>query len=178
MNDYSDKPVNIIKANRMLQAKVGSGDLDEKKIAKSQAVIESDKTDFAPMAQGFFDNLEQALNAIPETPADVKAAIQPVIVEIMQIKANASMFNYNLVGALAGIVLNFLENLETWDKDTFTIVDAHLKTLRLIVKNGMKGDGGEYGHQLTTELRDACQRYFAKKSGTAGNGDALLIDPK
>lgn len=162
----------------MLQAKVGSGDLDEKKIAKSQSVIESDQTDFAPMAHGFFDNLETALNAIPPNPADTKAAIQPVIVEIMQIKANASMFNYNLVGTLASIVLNFLENLESWDENTHKIVDAHLKTLRHIVSNGMKGDGGEFGHQLTTELRDACQRYFAKKSGIAGNGDALFVDKK
>lgn len=176
MNDKSDRPVNVIKANRLLQAKVGSGDVDEKKIAKSQAVIESDKTDFAPMAREYFDRLQQALEAVPEEPDDVKASIQPVIVEIMQIKANASMFNYNLVGALASIVLNFLENLNSWDKDTHTIVDAHLKTLRLIVNNGMKGDGGEYGRQLATELRDACQRYFAKKSGTAGNGDAFFID--
>lgn len=162
----------------MLQAKVGTGDVDEKKVARSQAVIESDKTDFVPMAHEFFDNLERALQAVPQKPENVKQAIQPVIVEIMQIKANASMFNYTLVGTLAGIVLNFLENLQTWDEDTYTIVDAHLKTLRVIVSNSMKGDGGEYGHQLATELRDACQRYFSKHAGAMGSGDAFFVDGK
>ena len=175
-DNFPDKDVNIIKASRMLQAKVGSGEIDEKRVAKSQTIIESDKTDFAPMAHDLLDALEKALAAVPPEPTNVKQAIQPVIVEIMQIKANASMFSYGLVGSLAGIVLNFLENLQSWDKDTFTIVDAHLKTLRLIIKNGMKGDGGDYGHQLTSELRDACQRYFSKKAGTTGQGDALFVD--
>ena len=175
-SNYSDRETNIIKANRMLQAKVGSGSIDEKRIEQSQALIDSDKTDFAPMASEYLGRLETALANIPEEPANVKIAIQPIIVEIMQLKANAAMFSYGLVGTLANIVLNFLENLHTWDKDALAIIDAHIKTLRIIVRNGMKGDGGDYGHQLTNELRDACQRYFTKKSGVTGNGDALFID--
>lgn len=175
-NNFSDKKTNIIKANRLLQAKVGTGEIDETRIAKSQAVLEGDRTDFAPMAREFLDRLEQALQAVPDQPQNIKVVIQPVIVEIMQIKANAAMFNYGLVGSLAGIVLNFLENLNGWDKDAHTIVEAHLKTLRLIINNGMKGDGGAYGAELTTELRDACQRYFSRKSGAPGNGDTFFVD--
>lgn len=167
---------NIIKATRILQSKVGSGDVDEARIAKSQTIIEADNTDFVPMATQFLDQLEQALAAMPADPEDPREAMQPVIVEIMQIKANAAMFGYNLVGTLANIVLNFLENLETWDEDTHKIVDAHLRTLRHIINNQMSGDGGEYGTVLTTELRDACQRYFAKKAGTPDKGDGVLVD--
>lgn len=175
-NNSQDKDVNIIKASRMLQAKVGSGDIDKERISKSQSVIESNKVDFAPLARQFLEELNAALLAVPESPSDIKAAIQPVIESVMQIKGNAAMFNYTLVGSLAGIVLNFLENLNTWDKDSYTIVEAHMKTLQVIINNGMKGDGGEYGTQLVTELRDACQRYFNKKEGTAGNSDVFFIE--
>lgn len=167
MKDPADKPTNIIKASRILQAKVGSGDIDDGKIGKSQSVIDSDTTDFAPMAHDILGRLEKALHNVPSAPADTKKAIQPVIVEVMQIKGNASMFRYNLVGNLANIVLNFLENLESWDNDAHTIVDAHLKTLRVIMNNQMKGDGGAYGQHLTMELRDACQRYARKQTGRA-----------
>jgi hypothetical protein len=176
----SDKPsnrnVNVIKANRLLQSKVGSGNIDDERISKSQAVIESDQTDFAPLAHEFLNQLEKALTLVPKEPEDVKKSIQPVIVEIMQIKANAAMFNYNLMGTLANIVLNFLENLDSWDQDTYDIVEAHLKTLRLIINNGMKGNGGEYGTELTTELRDACNRYFARKSDVNGSSDVFFVD--
>ena len=167
MSDSDDKPTNVIKASRILQAKVGSGDIDDNKISKSQTVLDSDKTDFAPIAHEILDRLETALQKVPATPDNIKQAIQPVIVEVMQIKGNAAMFSYNLVGNLANIVLNFLENLESWDGDAHTIVDAHLKTLRVIMNNQMKGDGGEYGQRLTAELRDACQRYANKQTERA-----------
>ncbi len=165
MSDSDDKPTNIIKASRLLQAKVGSGDIDDKRIGKSQTILDSDSTDFAPMAHEILDRLEEALKNVPASPTNIKAAIQPVTVEVMQIKGNAAMFSYDLVGNLANIVLNFLENLESWDADAHTIVDAHLKTLRVIMNNQMKGDGGEYGQRLTIELRDACQRYANKQTG-------------
>ena len=167
MSDSDDKPTNVIKASRILQAKVGSGDIDDNKISKSQTVLDSDSTDFAPIAHDILDRLETALKNVPTAPDDVKQAIQPVIVEVMQIKGNAAMFSYDLVGDLASIVLNFLETLENWDNDAHTIVDAHLKTLRAIMNNQMKGDGGAYGQSLTTELFDACQRYANKQTGRA-----------
>ncbi|QQG36288.1 MAG: hypothetical protein HYS17_00400 [Micavibrio aeruginosavorus] len=175
-DNFQDKDVNIIKASRMLQAKVGSGDIDKERIAKSQSVIESNKVDFVPLARQFLEELDNALQAVPEAPQDIKTAIQPVIESVMQIKGNAAMFNYTLVGSLASIVLNFLENLNTWDKDSHDIVEAHMKTLQLIVNNGMKGDGGQYGTQLVTELRDACQRYFNKKSGEPVASDVFFVE--
>lgn len=177
MNNNSDnKDVNIIKASRMLQAKVGSGDIDKDRIEKSQTVIAGNKVDFVPMAREFLGQLESALRAVPEQPQDIKKSLQPVIEAVMQIKGNAAMFNYTLVGTLAGIVLNFLENLNSWDKDSHDIVEAHMKTLQVIVNNGMKGDGGDYGMQLVTELREVCQRYFNKRNGTAGAADAFFIE--
>lgn len=164
MNDPADRPNTVIKASRLLQAKVGSGDIDDTKISQSQAVLDSDITDFAPLAHEILDRMQAALGRVPAQPAFVKQEIQPVIVEVMQIKGNAAMFHYNLVGVLANIVLNFLENLQSWDSDAHMIVEAHLKTLRAIMNNQMKGDGGEYGQRLTMELRDACQRYTDRQS--------------
>lgn len=172
-----EKDVNIIKANRLLQAKVGTGEVDEKKVALSQKVIEKDGTDFAPMANEFLDQLDLALSQVQSNPSELKTSLQPVIAAIMQIKGNAGMFNYTLVGSLAGIVLNFLETLNTWDKDAHTIIEAHAKTLRIIVSGGMKGDGGDYGTQLVTELRDACNRYYNKKKPHAsGQGEVIFVD--
>lgn len=35
MSDSDDKPTNVIKASRILQAKVGSGDIDDNKIGRA-----------------------------------------------------------------------------------------------------------------------------------------------
>ncbi len=144
---------------------MGSGDVDSAKVEKSQALLEKNTTDFVPMATAFLDALEQALQ---DTPRDQvitdKTILQPVIVEVMQIKANAAMFGYTLVGTLASIMLNFLEDIRSWDNDARQIVEANTKSLRLIVNSKTKGDGGEQGQMLTTELRDACARYLKKNT--------------
>lgn len=162
---YSGKSAHIIKANRLLQAKVGSGDVDSAKVEKSQAILEKNTTDFVPMATAFLDALEQALKDTPQDQVITdKTILQPVIVEVMQIKANAAMFGYTLVGTLSSTLLNFLEDIQSWDDDARKIVEANTKSLRVIVNTKTKGDGGEQGQMLITELRDACARYLKKNA--------------
>lgn len=117
------------------------------------------------MATAFLDALEQALRDIPQDQVITdKTILQPLIVEVMQIKANAAMFGYTLVGTLSSIMLNFLEDIQSWNNDARQIVDANSKSLRIIINSKTKGDGGEQGQLLMTELRDACARYLKKNA--------------
>lgn len=173
------KNVRTIKASRLLQAKVGIGPVDEKKIARSQKLIDENDVDFKPLAQEYLDELDRAIRAAREGKGDSKALIDGLIPPVMQIKANASIFGYALIGSLANVMLNFLETIDAIDKDVIEIVEAHQKTLNLIIANGMKGAGGAFGKELTTELKEACKRYFAKRAGAGkpiDDKDAFFID--
>ena len=157
-----EKEPRIVKANHLLQAKVGIGSIDEKKIRKSQKIMDGTSVDFVAMAQQYLAELGDALEYAHTSDDPAKKKVQSMTEPVMQIKANAGMFGYGLVGILASVMLNFLETLEAVDEDVITIVDAHHKTLKILITNDMKGDGGEYGQQLQAELKDACRRYFAK----------------
>lgn len=78
---------------------------------------------------------------------------------VMQLKANAAVFHYRLVGNLAQVMLGFLESLTHIDDNALEIVDAHHKTLNAIIAKQMKGDGGQHGQELQQELIRACERY-------------------
>lgn len=165
----------VIKANLMLQAKVGTGIIEDEKIKKMEQTMEEAKVDFAPMANIFLNELAVAISKARTmnegTNNSTDAVIAAMTEPVMQIKANAAMFDYQLVGNLANVVLNFLENIEGIDKTVIEIVDAHQKTLTIIVKSKMMGTGGEYGQKIETELKDACKRYFSKR-GT----DAVFVE--
>lgn len=166
MQDSYENRRNIIKASRILQSKVGAGEIDQAKISKMQKIIDDSPVDFAPMAGPLLDELKAAIDKARKTnTGNDRALIAAMTAPVMQIKANASMFKYTLVGRLAGIVLDLLENISTLDTAIIEIVEAHHKTLDLIVSNRMTGDGGNYGAQLEAELRDACKRYFVKYGG-------------
>ena len=165
----------VIKANLTLQSKVGTGTIEEEAIKKMEKTMEEAKVDFAPMATIFLNELAVAISqarTMNEATSNSTAAVIAAMTEpVMQIKANAAMFNYELVGNLANIVLNFLENIEGIDKTVIEIVDAHQKTLSIIVKSKMMGTGGDYGLKIEAELKDACKRYFSKR-GT----DAVFVE--
>ena len=154
--------IEVIRANRMLQAKVGTGKLSTELIARAQAVIDENETDFAPLAEQFLNELAEAIGK-SQVEGQNTAHKESITNAIMQLKANAATFQYNLVGTLAGIMLTFMERIEDMDEDAISIADAHYRTLHVLIKKEMKGDGGTYGKELERELNNACVRYFLKR---------------
>ena len=156
---------NTYKANFMLQQKIGVGPVDETAIKKSQEAMDNNDVDFTPMAMEYLGKLEQALAQAKDASIDLKVRKQALTSPVMELKANAAIFKYDLIGALANIMLSFLEAVSDIDKHVVEIVGAHHKTLQAILLKKMKGDGGEAGKMMASELKDACARYFAKKEG-------------
>lgn len=161
--ERKQEKANVYKANRMLQQKVGSGPLDERAVQRSQKAIDENDVDFTPLGMRFLDLLEAAVKQAGDEFIDMKTRKQALTSPVMELKANAAIFHYSLIGNLANIMLSFLESIEELDKDAVSIVGAHHTTLHAIVMKKMKGDGGKYGDILTGELKDACARYYAKK---------------
>ena len=173
---FEKKTSKIIKAGRMLQSKVGTGTVDQKKIEKSQSLIDQGTADFKPLAEDYLNRLEIAIDNAEQKTKEDADLIQDLIEPVMQIKANAAMFDYRLVSNLASIMLDFLETIKMVDEDVIKINIAHRNMARLIVNNAMKGSGGEYGQELTTELKQACKRYFAKRVNNTDNTEDIEKD--
>lgn len=152
-------------ANQDLKKRIGSGPLDTKAIERAQKEIQENKIDFSPMGLEFLKTLENALQDIKKnpkgSPSDEK--IKQLTAPVMELKANAAIFHYELVGNLASIMLSFLENITELDNDALSIVSGHHDSLKLILTSKMTGNGGENGKIMQTELKDACARYYKKK---------------
>lgn len=158
------KQAKVIKANFELQQRVGSGPLDEKKVAECERIIQENNIDFTPMATEFLGKLQQAIQFARAPGVDPVQAKQKMTQPVMELKANAAIFKYDLVGTLANVMLSFLEAVKTIDNTVIQIVEAHHKTLTIIVLKKMVGDGGQAGKLFEQELKDACKRYFTKKA--------------
>lgn len=157
------KQAKIIKANYMLQAKIGAGPLDEHVVERCQEVMDRNDTDFIPMGAEYLDNLKSAIAQTKSGKIKGKTAIQNMTEPVMQLKANAATFRYPLISKLANVMLSFLETISSVDSDVIDIVQAHYTTLHTIVTKKIQGDGDSHGQLLEEELKAACQRYLAKK---------------
>lgn len=154
----------IIKASRVLQARIGQGPLDEAAVRRCQDVMDSQKFDFIPLASQYLQGLGGSIEMARAQGLESAEALMSVTVPVMQLKANGAVFGFTLVTRLADVVLSFLEKLEALDQDAMSIVEALHEALETIVAARLDGDGGAHGLQFEQELQAACQRYLAKRS--------------
>jgi two-component system chemotaxis response regulator CheY len=154
-NGYTQK----FKASTLLQAKVGLGLVPEDGILKSQQILDKNTIDFVPIAENFMKQLIEGLDGSRHQENRNRRIIENLVNPIMQIKANARIFKFDMLGDLSGTMLNFLEGLNELDNDAFQIVEAHCKTIALIINTNMRGDGGNVGQTFVSELEAVCKRY-------------------
>ena len=160
----SDEEVKVYKASRSLQGKVGTGSVSKDTMQNVQRKVEEKTGNFEPMALEFLDQLSKAVDqAKGNKEEDMKVIYDRVANPVMQLKANAAMFGYPLIGDLANIMLSFLESLSEIDDQIIQIIEANQKTWKVIIAKQMKGDGGQYGEALRSELQGVCERYLKKK---------------
>lgn len=158
-----EKPkVKIHKASKALQLKAGTGGFTPDKITKANKVIEDNTADFSEISNDFLVKLLDGIRKAKAGAGKQEELLANLIKPVMSLKAHGKMFKFELVSSLADIVLGFLEHVKELDADVIDIVEAHHKTLSLIIKKGVTGDGGGSGPLLVAELSDACQRYHSK----------------
>jgi len=176
--EFTSNKARTIKANHLLRNKVGVGEIEESAVLNMQRIMDTTTTDFVPMGLKLLEDLSIALDNAKRRNGDEKLLIEGMTEPVMQIKANAAMFHYELVSTLADLVLNFLENINSLDEDVLEIVHAHQQSLSLILNNQISGTGGETGAALEKELQDACRRYFTKKGRNLPTGTEFQIFEK
>lgn len=163
MPESTAPQVKIFKASQQLIEKAGTGEVDVTRIEKAENVIQNNTEDFMPIAADFLKRLEEGVQRARTAELTMVEKIAGMTQPVMELKANARMFKYDLVTSLANVMLGFLENIKDLDHDAIEIVAAHHTTLNAIIIKKMKGDGGANGELLRAELEDACQRYFRKR---------------
>lgn len=160
--DSGPKKVRFMTPPNTLKQKVGSGGLDPLVIARSQDIIDSFEIDFMPYAQRYLEQLEAHTTKAIESNDNSPELKGKISVPVMELKANGGMFHYELLSDVANIALRFLDAIDELNKDALEVIKAHETTIKIIIKNDLKGDGGKEGDALINELDKACRRYFSK----------------
>ena len=156
------KKARFIKPPNRLREKVGYGGIDPKRLAQGSEFVLKNDFDFEPYARNFLEILENTIQDIHDGKYEGKEAVDILSRPVMELKGNGGMFGYRLISEIADIVLNFLENISELNEDAFEILEVHQKTLKIVMANRLRGDGGQVGKELARELFQACNRFYRK----------------
>lgn len=160
------KKAKIIKVENKLLKKTGYGEISETHVIRAEEVITKNEIDFKKIALPILSRLREVIQQAKSSSHsdDLTSITQYIIQPVMELKANGPMFKFDLIGELSSIMLSFLEHLKQLDEDAIQIIDVHENTLTLIITRDIKGDGGQMGKQLISELENACARYYRRNT--------------
>ena len=168
-NQQPKRKATFIKPPNILKAKVGFGGLNDQILDRAQKLLEEQASDFKPLAEIYLDRMRSGISSARESEEKTSAdedAIAQILFPCVQLKANGGMFHYPLVARIADRFVQFIEVVERLDHETLDIAEAFYTTIKIVVNGEIKGDGGEQGEALVSELNNACMRYFDKHKDT------------
>jgi hypothetical protein len=145
-----------------LKEKLGEGGLPPETIKQGQAYLESNPVDFTPYAADLLHSLKNFMGGVYTNNHSSDEILLYITKIIMQLKANGSMFHYQLLSMTSDVLLRFMEKAKTVDQDFIDIITVYTNILSVIVSKRLTGNGGHEGYTLTSELSNACERYNKK----------------
>jgi hypothetical protein len=156
--------VQIITPPNLLKQKVsGSGGPTPDMLAKAEAAISQMSDDYPNWALVDVDRLGAMVAEAKPSDASGKEVLGEAFKLAHDMRGQGGSFGYPLMTRIANSFCRFIEALDNVDAGALEICDAHVKSMRAVLQNRVKGDGGTLGAQIADGLETAVQRYKAKR---------------
>ena len=162
-HDMQASGVQFIQPPNLLRQKVGKGGLPPRVLEQAQTIIRENKIDIRPYLRSQLDALSQALEDAAGAQKPFYLQCRNIRNPLAMLKSHGGMFGYDLISEIAEIGMHLVETTDTLDAHTLNLLDMQLRTMREIVENGIRGDGGEQGYALARRLYEQTLEY--RKSG-------------
>jgi chemotaxis protein histidine kinase CheA len=158
-----DKP-QLIQPPNPLKMKVGVGGpgaVTPEALERAETVITELADDYLDWVEGDLARLQAALENLKAAKGDNSGELQAIFEIAHDIKGQGGSFGYQMMTQIGDHLCRFLETLETAKPAEIDVIEVHADALRLVITDGMKGDGGAAG----TALFKGLEQVVAKVSG-------------
>ncbi|MEE9545783.1 MAG: phosphorelay protein [Rhodospirillales bacterium] len=151
----ADGQATVIRPRNVLKSKVsvgGPGAVDLAALKKAQAAI-------ADMGDSYLEWVEVDLAKISRLLEELKAAKdggKDLLDRMFQVshdmKGQGGSFDYQLMTMLGHDLCHLIEKMDTAGPHEIEVVELYINTMKLVISERMRGDGGERGKQLLAGL--------------------------
>ncbi len=148
-----DKP-QVIHAPNPLSAKVtrgGPGAVDPTVLEKAERVIAEMSGEYLDWVKGDLKKIQDAFEGL-KSSGGAKENLENIFEIAHDMKGQGGSFNYPLITIVANDLCRLLESLENAGAKEMEVIRLHIDTMRVIITNGMEGEGGQAGEQLLSGL--------------------------
>ena len=155
------KEAEIINAPNQLKNKVsvgGPGAVDADVLARAEMVI-------TEMADQYLDWVKVDLEKLQAAYADLAAAGPGAKDEVTRVfevahdmKGQGGSFGYDLITIIGNQVCRIIERSDTIGAAEIEAIGVHVNTMKLVITEEMKGDGGDSGKKILLGLEKVYEK--------------------
>lgn len=156
-----DPKVEVITPRDTLKDKVkagGPGGVDEKVLARAEAIVASMGGDFVQWAEKDLKSLKQASDDLNSGTADQKETLLTIFQISHDIKGQGGSFDFGLLTAIGDSLCRLTEEKEQAGAAEIQAIGLHVEALKMVLKERLKGDGGDTGASLLDGLRQVVEK--------------------
>lgn len=163
MNSDEQNPkdsVEVITPPHSIKDKVGRGGRPSKDmLAKAEAAISKMSEDYPEWAMNDVDRLEALVQGTKPATGNGRVVMEDAFKLAHDMRGQGGSFGYPLMTRISNSFCRFVEELEAVDEAAVQICKAHVQSMRAVLSNKVKGNGGSIGAQIAEGLEAAVNRY-------------------
>lgn len=156
----NEKP-EIINPPNTLKQKVGiggSGAVDLEALERAEQVILDMTDNYLEWVAEDLKKIEAAYQKLADASGDRKKEMDAIFQISHDIKGQGGSFGYDLMTAIGNELCRLIERIDKVGLNEVQAVKIHIDSMKLIIAQDMKGNGGKPGQKILASLHQVCEK--------------------
>lgn len=140
----------------------GTGEIPPELLAQAEQALEKMSEDYPDWVAKLIDKLGDQHRRCVDTPEQRRSYFEELRNVAHDMRGQGGTFGYPLISEMAESLYHFTGPASGMSDNHVEIIKAHIDAMRAVIKNRVKGDGGEVGAQLLKGLEVAIKKYESR----------------
>jgi len=159
----AEEKLEVINPPNTLKQKVGTGGpgaVDLEALERAEEVIASMTDSYLSWVTEDLRKMDTAYANLVAAKGDLQSEIDAIYQVSHDIKGQGGSFGYDLMTAIGNELCRFLERVDTakFGNEERQAIKLHIDSLKLVIADDMKGEGGKAGEKMLAGLQQVCDK--------------------
>ena len=140
----------------------GTGEIPAELLEQAEAALEKMSEDYPDWVSKLIESMGELHRRCVDTPEKRRSYFEDLRGVAHDMRGQGGTFGYPLISEMAESLYQFTGPNSGMSDNHVEIIKAHIDAMRAVIKNRIKGDGGDVGTQLMNGLQAAIKKYESR----------------
>lgn len=160
----AEDKLEVINPPNTLKQKVGTGGpgaVDLEALQRAEEVIIGMTDSYLNWVVEDLKKIDEAYTKLANAQGDGKEELEGVFQVSHDIKGQGGSFGYDLMTAIGNELCRLIEKIDIPDPGEIEAIKVHIDSMKLVIGEDMKGQGGKAGEKMLAGLQKVCDKLIS-----------------